>query len=354
MSRAKIGFLLLSALLLARPSGAVDPALADALLNADSGTRSGAYERMDALGDPEKANLAGYLADHLEDAEAGERAAIALCRLGDIGVPYLDQHARTSFAGAEYAVMGLLMGRGKGPEVAAAILRNGDDAAVRRVLNVIASSGVMPPAVAAQVKEVSQDRRFASEAKAAQEAVEKRAKEQKQTPVGDDKTAGQLKAALSATDPEQRRSTVRSMVGGALDGDTAHLLSQTAANSSEDPDVRFYSALALLKDQWGSAGGDTMNTLLEVAPKAHGEDVIPKLIAALQSTGDAGKQAMVEALDSGKIDRATYDQILSLMAAGTGTGQPAGSASPTPSPWTPDGSHFKTRQPAADAFGKNP
>lgn len=349
MPRPKVFLLCLPFLFVARPCRAVDPALADAVIDADSTVRQGAYEKMNDLSDPEKVNLAAYLADQLNDSPSGERAAMGLCRLGDPGVPFLDQQARTSFPGAQFAVMGLLMGTGKGPDAVAAIIRNGDEAAVHRVLAVIAAAGAMPAVVGDEVKNLAQDPRFAAEAKVAQEAVTKHGKEQKSSEAASVAPLDQLKAALASPDVEQRRSAVRSLVGGAFDGDVARLLSQTASNASEDADVRFYSALALFKDRWGGAGGDVMKTLLEQGTQAKGDDVIPKLVAALQATGDAGKQALVEALDSGKIDRSTYDQIQSMLGGGLGEASPSSSASP----WTPDDSGFKTRQSAADAFSKN-
>jgi len=156
---------------------AFEPALVDQLMDPDGLNRQGAYQRAAELSTAEKINLAPFLAERLDDAKRGEFAAMALSRLGDVGVPYLDRHARSSIPGSEFAAMGLLVGKASGPSALAAILRDGDEKAVLRSLAVIEASTVMPPVVGEEVKRLAGDTNlhFTRPARAALEAVAKAA-----------------------------------------------------------------------------------------------------------------------------------------------------------------------------------
>jgi hypothetical protein len=339
-------WLLLALLLLPTTTFAFDAHLIDALLSDDAGARLEAYEIAGALTDSDKINLAPFLVDYLEDKEKGERAAQALCHMGDVVVPYLDRHARTTRPGAEYADMGLLMEGEAGDHAMAQILRNGDPASVKLALQVMKTAGVMPPETGAEVSRLAdeKDPAFGAAAKDALDAV---AAAKAKGPKSERREAS-LSDALTAPEVTRRRNAARQLVGQPVDADTAKLLSRAASNESEDPDVRFYSALSLLSDQW-SASPEMMQTLITTAGQTK-TDVAEALGAALRSHGPAAREALTEALDGGKIDRSTYDSLSRLLGD-----EPENS--PTPgdkfSPRQPDTSHFRTRQSAADSFSHN-
>lgn len=274
------------------PLLAFDPKLVDALVDADAAKRKAAYAAAAALDPADQVNLAPFLSEKLDDPAQGELASLALCRLGNVGVPFLDRRARMDAPGAEYADMGLIMGPPAGQKAMAAILQNGDEAAVVRGLSVVEASAEMPAVVGIEVKRLAEDSnpRFSVPAKSALAAVEKAAK----------------------------------------------------AKTKEAPNKM--SEMSLLDDQSAPVEGKTSD-----------DEVLKKLVAELISKGAAGQQALSDQLSSGAIDQTTYDEIQKLMASSSAVppAEAPGASGTLPTRWTPDGSSFATRQPASDAFGKN-